>query len=81
MFLELILVALVSSMTYINTFRYDWSGHLMDGKQTLEYDRDAYINPFYRATPYIIGFITAQLWHEKSRLCPNLGLRRGVSMI
>jgi len=78
--LELLLVALVATMTYVNTFRYDWSGHLMDGKQTLEYDRDAYISPFYRATPYIMGFITAQIWHEKSRFCPNLGIQRGVSI-
>ena len=25
----------------------------MDGSQTLSFDRDAYINPFYRATPYV----------------------------
>ena len=76
--LELVLIALVISLTYINTFRRDWSGHLMDGKQTLQYDRDAYINPFYRAIPYIAGFITAQIWHEKSRICPHLGLCRWV---
>lgn len=76
---ELLLVTLVIVMTFINTYLRDWSGHLMDGKQTLQYDREAYINPFYRAIPYLVGFITAQLWHEKSRICPNLGLQRYVS--
>ena len=77
--LELLLVTLVIFMTFVNTYLRDWSGHLMDGKQTLQYDREAYINPFYRAIPYLVGFITAQIWHEKSRICPNLGLRRCVS--
>ena len=75
---ELLLIALVTSVTFINTYQRDWSGHLMDGSQTLSFDRDAYINPFYRATPYVAGFITAQIWHEKSLLCPHLGLRKEV---
>ena len=79
MMLEVLLVAIVVSMTFVNTYLRDWSGHLMDGKQTLQYDRDAYINPFYRAIPYLVGFTTAQAWHEKSLLCPNLGLRKRVS--
>lgn len=77
--LELLLVTLVIVMTFVNTYLRDWSGHLMDGKQTLQYDREAYINPIYRAIPYLVGFITAQIWHEKSRNCPNMGLRRCVS--
>ena len=75
--LSLLMVIVIASM--VGTFRYKWSANLLDGSDSAAYDRDFYINPFFRASPYIIGFIAAQLWHEKSRLWPNFGLRYKAS--
>lgn len=76
---EMILVGLIILSTFIFTVFFGWSGFLFDGMDTLAFDRGFYINPLFRASPYIIGFLTAQLWHEKCRLCPNMGLSTNAS--
>lgn len=78
--LEIAMVLFIILISYAFSFKYEWSAHLFDGKDTLSFDRGFYINPFFRSTPYIIGFVTAQLWHEKSRLWQNMGLTKVASV-
>lgn len=80
-YLELSFVSIIISCTFFLSIRYGWSGFLFDGRDTMAFDRGFYINPFFRASPYIIGFITAQLWHEKCRLMPNAGLTKSASIV
>ena len=79
--LEILSVIGVIGASIYFSFKYNWSAHLWDGADTVAFDRGFYINPFFRSSPYIIGFITAQLWHEKCRLCPNVGFTRAVSIL
>ncbi len=79
--LEALLVLGIIVVSVISSFRNGWSAHLFDGANTVAFDRGFYINPFFRSSPYIIGFITAQIWHEKCRLCPNAGLTKITSVI
>jgi len=63
------------------SYEFGWSAYVMDGQDSAAFDRGFYTNPFFRASPYIIGFITAQLWHEKRRLVPDLGLTNRMSSV
>ncbi len=74
--LELFTVGVIISTTLYCSFAFKWSAHLWDGADTVAFDRGFYINPFFRSSPYIFGFITGQIWHEKCRLCPDVGLSR-----
>jgi len=78
--LEFLLVIVIIAMSFFGTFYFNWSAYTSDGMQSVAYDREFYINPFYRSTPYIIGFISAQLWHEKSRVWPNFGITNKLSV-
>ena len=79
--LELLTIAVIIIATLYFTLKYKWSAHLWDGADTVAFDRGFYINPFFRSSPYIFGFITGQIWHEKCRLCPNVGLSRSLSIM
>ena len=79
MFLECLLIVFIIIASMICSYRFNWSANFLDGMDSAAYDRGYYINPFFRSTPYIIGFITAQLWHEKSRIWPHFGLTRLMS--
>ncbi len=79
--LEVTLITTIIIISYAFSIRYGWSAHLVDGADTVAFDRGFYINPFFRSSPYIIGFITAQLWHEKCRLWPNMGLTKRTSVV
>lgn len=57
-------IIMIIVASFLCSHLFDWSGHLFDGMQTLSFDRGFYIQSFFRATPYIAGFITAQVWHE-----------------
>ena len=72
-------VIIATSMKF--SYQYQWSAHLFDGADTVSFDRGFYINPFFRSSPYIIGFITAQIWHEKCRIWPNFGVTKITSVI
>ena len=74
-----VMIIIVASLT--SSYLYDWSGFLFDGTQTLSFDQGFYISPLFRASPYIIGFVTAQIWHEKCRLCPRIGLSQAAATI
>lgn len=78
--LEIITICVIIGLSLYNSFKYSWSANLWDGADTVAFDRGFYINPFFRSSPYIIGFITGQIWHEKCRLCPNVGLTRTVAV-
>jgi len=80
-YLELLFIFIIISLTFLLSIQYGWSGFLFDGRDTMAFDRGFYINPLFRASPYIIGFITAQIWHEKCRLCPNIGLTKSASSV
>ena len=79
--LEMFTVLIVIMTSVYCSMKYNWSAHLWDGADTVAFDRGFYINPFFRSSPYIIGFITGQLWHEKCRLVPNLGVTRRVGIL
>ena len=79
--IEALLIAGIIGTAMKFSYQYGWSAHLFDGSDTVSFDRGFYINPFFRSSPYIMGFITAQLWHEKCRLWPNMGLTKGTSII
>ena len=53
-----VIVIILASLHY--SFKYHWSAHLWDGADTGAFDRGFYINPIFRSSPYIIGFITGQ---------------------
>ncbi len=78
--LEVLTIVGIIVATLYFSFKYNWSAHLWDGIDTVAFDRGFYINPLFRSTPYLIGFITGQIWHEKCRLFPNAGLSRSVSI-
>ena len=78
--IELILITAIIGTSINLSHKYGWSAHLFDGADTVSFDRGFYINPFFRSSPYIIGFITAQLWHEKSRQWPHMGLTKVTSV-
>ena len=80
-YLELLFICIIISSTFLCSIQFGWSGFLFDGRDTMAFDRGFYINPLFRASPYIIGFITAQLWHEKCRVCPNVGLTKSASIV
>lgn len=79
--LETLFVCVVIAVSLNFSYKYKWSAHLFDGADTMSFDRGFYINPFFRSSPYIIGFITAQIWHEKCRLWPNFGVTKAMSII
>lgn len=74
-----IVVIIVTSIKF--SYKYGWSAHLFDGSDTVSFDRGFYINPFFRSSPYIIGFMTAQIWHEKCRIWPNCGVTKVTSVV
>ena len=78
--LEIMFIAGIVYTSFKFSHKYSWSFHLFDGADTVSFDRGYYINPFFRSSPYILGFITAQLWHEKSRQWPNMGLTKFTSV-
>jgi len=80
MYLEALTLVTIIITSIFFSFKYNWSSHLWDGADTVAFDRGFYINPFFRSSPYIIGFITAQLWHEKCRLLPRVGVTKSVSI-
>jgi len=80
-FLECLTLVGVILLSMVATYAYGWSANAIDGVDSITFDRYFYINPIFRSPPYIIGFISAQLWHEKSRLWPNLGLTKKMSII
>ena len=79
--LEILFVCSIIGTSIYFTYRYGWSDLLGDGANTVAFDRGFYTNSFFRSSPYIIGFITAQLWHEKCRLWPNMGLNKRVAFV
>jgi Predicted acyltransferases len=79
--LEALFVCVVVATSVNFSFKYKWSAHLFDGADTISFDRGFYINPFFRSSPYVIGFITAQIWHEKCRLWPNFGVTKAMSIV
>jgi len=78
--LEVLCIILTISMSSLETYEENWSGNLFDGNETVAFDRGFYINPFYRSSPYILGFITAQVWHEKCKFWPTVGLTKWASI-
>ena len=44
--LEVVIVLIIIVMSIVNSYQNDWSGHLLDGKQTLNFDREFYIKPW-----------------------------------
>jgi peptidoglycan/LPS O-acetylase OafA/YrhL len=78
-FLEILFVFVVIAVSLKFSYQYKWSGHLFDGAETISFDKGFYINPFFRSSPYMIGFITAQIWHEKCRLWPSFGFTKVTS--
>ena len=79
--LEVLTVVAIIIASLHCSFKYNWSANLWDGADTVAFDVGFYINPIFRSTPYIIGFITGQIWHEKCRLCPNVGLTRTIAVL
>lgn len=79
--LEILFVCVVIATSVHYSFKYKWSAHLFDGADTMSFDRGFYINPIFRSSPYMIGFISAQIWHEKCRLWPNFGVTKAMSVV
>eukprot|EP00808_Paulinella_micropora_P004909 g49359.t1 len=54
----------------------DLSAHSFDGLWILGYARHLYTKPWFCVTPYLVGMMTAAVWHEKERHYKNFRLNR-----